>query len=77
MPIDPSEKLVYSKGPDGRYWWLSGIRVPNEERPRNILWPCPDEHGSVLVVTLDLQDLKLYARFERLDPKTEADLVCW
>jgi hypothetical protein len=79
MAIDPNEKLVYSSRTGMQpFWWQSGLRVPPPPSPpRNLLWPMPDEHGSVLVVTLDLRDCKLYARFEQLDPETEVRLICW
>lgn len=78
MPIDPSEKIFYMGRKGEPYWWLSGIKVPPPPaNPRNLLWTFPDEHGSVLVLTLDLRDLKLYARFAELAPETEAKITCW
>ena len=78
MPIDPNEKLVYVGRPGERHWWTSGMRCPPPPAdPRDFRWPLPDQHGTVLMLTLDLRTLKLYARFEILAPQTEAHLTSW
>lgn len=77
MAIDPNEKLIYlgRNGQNRPYWWESGLKVPAQQ-PRDIRWHMPDDQGSLLVITLDLKDCRMFCRFQHLTPETEANIVC-
>lgn len=70
MRDDDPERFVY-RGAGRVPWWQTGVPVP-VDRPRDFVWPMVayDDPGTVLVLTMDLRTLKLYAHFERLTEAT-------
>lgn len=75
MRDDDPERFVY-RGNGRAPWFLTGVGFP-QHRPRDYRWwvSAFDDPASVLVLTIDLRTLKLYARFEALTEATERRMM--